>query len=115
MIGLATTSRWLDLVENGLRGPTGAHIAKARIRASRVPHDVKANLAHNPLGDDGLEVLVQYLVSSEGRGRVRELCLAGSALAERALGSLATLLEDNDHLLSLDVSQVSLKSYSSIL
>jgi hypothetical protein len=118
MLGLRTTSSsgWLDLVENGLCGVHGAQVAVSRIHptVSRLRSqpsaceraEVKVNLAHNPLGDDGLAVLVEYLRSDEGSGIVSEVSLAGTGLGAQGLGLLSTLVDGNETLRSLDVAQV---------
>jgi hypothetical protein len=115
MLGLRTTSSsgWLDLVENGFCGVHGAQVAVSRIHptvsrlaAASERAEVKVNLAHNPLGDDGLAVLVEYLRSDEGSGIVSEVSLAGTGLGAQGLDLLSTLLDGNETLRSLDVAQV---------
>ena len=101
----------IDLHDRSLKNAEGAQRIITVLRASKnVRHLI---LGHNPLGDDGVRTLMEFLVSESGRRLpIEELSLNVTEMGDDGLEAIADYLNGNQVLHSLHLQNVSLNMAS---
>jgi hypothetical protein len=95
-----------DASSSGLQGLEGGReIVKAIQRKRSVKHLV---LGRNALGDDGVEYIMRYLCSEDGRKLpIEEISLDVTGMGDRALDSISEYLFNNQTIVGLHLPNVS--------
>ncbi|KAH0826608.1 hypothetical protein J3R83DRAFT_4972 [Lanmaoa asiatica] len=101
-VPLSTRSH-LNRVDEGLHGTTGAQKIISQLTTQR-PAITKLTLNHNPLGDDGISHLFNYLCSTPGsrhRIALSEISLNCTAFGCKGLQAISDYIRGNDVLRTL--------------
>jgi Ran GTPase-activating protein (RanGAP) involved in mRNA processing and transport len=93
------------------KGP-GAEVVLQQIRLT--PHITHINLGHNPLGDLGLSMIIDFLCLNQHLD-IEELNLNGCGINDLGLSIISRYVQDNMALRKLFLANVSNKSYNTNL